>query len=99
MQHLQADVFTLDLPHHLSPLLAVHLLPTGLRWAAGCSLAFVRLLGFPANLPLLNSTWPGPVGETYSVSPAGSGLYPFQDNAATISTIANTGAMLIFLHH
>jgi hypothetical protein len=42
----------------------------------------------------LNSTWLGPVGETYSISPAGSGLYPFQDNAATIYTIANTGAML-----
>jgi len=42
----------------------------------------------------LNSTWPGPVGETYSVSPSGSGCSPFQDNAATIYTIANTGAML-----
>jgi hypothetical protein len=44
----------------------------------------------------LNSTWPGPVGETYSFSPAGSGLSPFQDNAATIFTIAHTGAMLQF---
>jgi len=45
---------------------------------------------------MLNSTRPGPVGETHSISPAGSGLYPFQDNAATIYTIANDGAMLIF---
>jgi len=42
----------------------------------------------------LNSTWPGPVGETYSVSPLGSGRSPFQDNAATVYTIAHTGAML-----
>jgi len=25
----------------------------------------------------LNSTWPGPVGETYTISPAGSGLLSF----------------------
>jgi hypothetical protein len=43
---------------------------------------------------MLNSTWLGPVGETYSISPAGSGHILFQDNAATIYTIANTGAML-----
>jgi len=24
----------------------------------------------------LNSTWLGPVGENYTISPAGSGLYP-----------------------
>jgi hypothetical protein len=35
---------------------------------------------------------PGPVGEPYSISPARSGLYPFRYNAATIYTIANTGA-------
>jgi hypothetical protein len=45
---------------------------------------------------MLNSTWLGPVGETYTISPAGSGLCPFQDNAATIYTIASTGAMLKF---
>jgi len=44
---------------------------------------------------VLNSTWLGPVGENVTVSPAGSGLSPFQDNAATIHTIANTGAMLL----
>jgi hypothetical protein len=35
----------------------------------------------------------GPVGETYS-APSGAGRSPFQDNAATIYTNANTGAML-----
>jgi hypothetical protein len=65
-----------------------------LRWMVGYFLGFLLCLGFHANLPTLNSTWPGPVGETYSVSPAGSGRSPFQDNAATIYTIANTGAML-----
>jgi signal transduction histidine kinase len=51
---------------------------------------------FHANRSKLNSTWLGPVSETYSISPAGSAPYPFQDNAATIYTIANTGAMLLF---
>jgi len=27
-----------------------------------------------------NSTWPGPVGGNCSISPAGSGRSPFQDN-------------------
>jgi hypothetical protein len=31
MNHLQADVFALDLPHQLAPLLAVHLIPTAVR--------------------------------------------------------------------
>jgi hypothetical protein len=90
----QTDIFALDVPHHLPPLLAVHLSPMLLPWMVGCFLGFLLWLGFHANLPTLNSTWPGPVGETYSVSPAGSGRSPFQDNAATIYTIANTGAML-----
>jgi hypothetical protein len=94
MYHLQADIFALDFPHRLPPLLAVHLSPMALRWVVGCFLGFLLWLGFHANLSTLNSTWPGPVGETYSVSPAGSGRSPFQDNAATIYTIANTGAML-----
>jgi hypothetical protein len=45
---------------------------------------------------MLNSTWPGPVGETYTISPAGSDPHPFQDNAATIDPIANTRAMLLY---
>src|SRR5260370_28893950 len=88
VNHVQADVFALDLPRHLAPLLAVHLLPVALRWAAGCVLGFLLLLVFHANRSTLNSTWLGPVSETYSISPAGSGPYPFQDNAATIYTIA-----------
>src|SRR6202022_4496786 len=31
MYHLQADIFTLDLPHRLAPLLAVHLIPMAAR--------------------------------------------------------------------
>jgi hypothetical protein len=31
MYYLQADIFTLDLPHHLAPLLAVHLIPMAAR--------------------------------------------------------------------
>jgi hypothetical protein len=41
-----------------------------------------------------NSTWLGPVGENYTISPAGSGRSPFQDKPAAIYTIARTGAML-----
>src|SRR5215467_16349714 len=81
MEHLQAEVFALDLPHHLAPLLAVHLVPMVLRWMIGCSFVFFLWLGFHANLPMSNSTWPGPVGENYSISPAGSGRSPSQDNA------------------
>src|ERR1700758_1669299 len=94
MYHLQAVFFLLVFPLRPPPLLAVHLSPMALRWVVGCFLGFLLWFEFHANLPALNSTWPGPVGETYSVSPAGSGRYPFQDNAATIYTIANTGAML-----
>jgi hypothetical protein len=44
--------------------------------------------------PRLHSTWLGPVGEAYTISPAGSALILVQDDAATIFVIANTGAML-----
>jgi hypothetical protein len=43
MHHFQADVFALDFPRHLPPLLAVHLLPITLRCAAGCFLCFLLL--------------------------------------------------------
>ena len=87
------DLFTLDFPHGFPSLLAVHLVPMALRWMISCFLGSLLWLGFHANLPMLNSTWPGPVSENYSISAAGSGLSPFQDNAATIYTIANTGAI------
>jgi hypothetical protein len=63
---------------------------------SACVLPFLLWLGFHANLPTLNSTWLGPVGETYTISPAGSGLFPFQEEAATIYIIASTGATLKF---
>ena len=56
-------------------------------------IAFAGQNGFDDGLPghsadiaqhirqLEISTWPGPVGENYSISPAGSGRSPFQDNA------------------
>jgi hypothetical protein len=89
MDHFHAEVFALELPHHLPPLLAVHFLPLAPPGAGGW-LAFFLLLGFHASLSMLNSTGLGPVGETFTISPSGSGLSPFQDNAATISTIAKT---------
>jgi len=44
----------------------------------------------------VNSTRPGPVGDPYTVSPSGSGRCSFQNHAATIYTIASTGAMLLY---
>ena len=81
MDHFQAAVFALDFPHGLPSLFAVHLVPMVLCWMVGCSFVFLLWFGFHANLPMSNSTWPGPVGENYSNSPAGSGRSPFQDNA------------------
>src|SRR5947207_12430095 len=78
MNHFQTEVFALHLPQHLPSLLAVHLVPMVLCWMVGCSFVFLLWFGFHANLPMSNSTWPGPVG---SKSPAGSGRSPFQDNA------------------
>src|SRR5262249_41294445 len=36
---------------------------------------------FTLLLLLLNSTWLGPGGETYTISPAGSGLVPYPGQA------------------
>ena len=58
-------------------------------------LVFFYSLGFHVSLSTLNSTRPGPVGDPYTVSPSGSGRCSFQINAATIYTIASTGAMLL----
>jgi hypothetical protein len=38
MDHFQAEVFAVDFPRHLTPLLAVHLVPVIGCWAAACSL-------------------------------------------------------------
>src|SRR6266481_5266496 len=57
---------------------------------------FSTRLGFHANLPTVDSTRLGPVGDPYTVSPSGSGRRSFQNNAATIYTIASTGAMLLY---
>src|ERR1700730_6604521 len=78
MNHFQAEVFALHLPHHLAPLLAVHLIPMAARRRFGCFLDFPLWLGFHANLSTLNSTWPGPVDETHSVSPSGSAVLLFR---------------------
>jgi hypothetical protein len=67
-----------------------------LRWAASCVLGFLLLLVFHANRSTLNSTWLGPVGETSQSLQRGRAFLLGQDNAATISIIANTGAMLVF---
>jgi len=96
MHDFQSEVFTLDLPYHFPPLLAIHLVPSAGRCTPIYFLAFLLWLGFHADLPMLNSTWLGPVGESYTISPSGSGLFPFRENAATIYTIASTGAMLKF---
>jgi len=96
MDHFQAEVFALDFPRHLPPLLAVHLVPVIWCWAAACFLVALYSLRFHANLSAVNSTRLGPVGDPYTVSPSGSGRCSFQNNAATIYTIASTGAMLLY---
>jgi hypothetical protein len=81
----------------ISPLLAVHVVPFALGRARDCFLGFFGSflwLGSHTPLPTLNSTWLGPVGENYSISPAGSGPFLFQGMPATIYPIASTGAML-----
>jgi hypothetical protein len=75
---------------------AVHLVPVIWCWAAACFVVFFHSLGSHANLSTLNSTWPGPVGDPFTVSPSGSGRCSFQNNAATIHTSASTGAMLLY---
>src|SRR5208337_4509975 len=79
MYHLQAEISALHLAHHLPPLLAVHLVPLARRCLAtgflACLLVFLKFfhsLAFHANLLGLNSTWPGPGGETYTISPSGT---------------------------
>jgi hypothetical protein len=76
-------------------LLAVHFVPVIWCWAAACFLVALHLLRFHAHLSTVNSTRLGPVGDPYTVSPSGSGRCSFQINAATIYTIASTGAMLL----
>src|SRR5437588_3141405 len=95
MNHFQTEVFALDLARHLASLLAVHLVPMVLRWMIGCSFVFLLWFGFHANLPVLNSTWLGPVGENYTNSPAGSGRSLFRTKPANIHTIASPRAMLL----
>src|SRR5215469_12663063 len=41
MDHFQAEVIALYLPHHLPSLLPVHLVPMVLRWMVGCSFVFL----------------------------------------------------------
>src|SRR6202035_4645768 len=72
MDHLQTEICALDFPHHLPSLLAVHLVPMDVRCLVRCFLCFLWWPRFHANLCLLNSTWPGPVGENCSVSLSGS---------------------------
>src|SRR6266481_10127803 len=77
MYHFQAEVFALDLAHHLASLLAVHLVPIALCWI-GCFIGFLPWLRFHASLPVLNSTWLGPVGETSQSLQRGRALLLFR---------------------
>jgi hypothetical protein len=81
MNHFQTEICALDLPHRRPPLLAVHFVPGLRRRMVGCFLGFLLWLGFHATLSVLDSTRLGPVGENYSISAAGSGRSPLQDNA------------------
>jgi hypothetical protein len=102
MHHLQTEVFRVDFSRHLPSLLAIHLVPTHCLRAPGffrfriCDCFGWSFLSFMLPLSsLMNSTWPGPRSETYTISPSGSGHFLCKDNARPIQVIANTGAMLI----
>jgi len=79
MHDFQTEVFALDFPGHLTPLLAVHLVPVAGSWAAACLFVFLHSFGLQASLSIVNSTWLGPVGDPYTVSPSGSGLCSFAE--------------------
>jgi hypothetical protein len=51
MHHLQIEIFALDLPRHLSPLLAVHLVPMVRRRVQLAFLVFSSCLGFMPTYP------------------------------------------------
>src|SRR5437016_14593313 len=52
----------------------------------GGSFVLLLWLRFHANLPVLNSTWLGPVGGNYTISPAGSDRSPFSGQRPPPST-------------
>ena len=96
MHDFQGELLTLDLPHQLAALLAVHVMPVMiLLWAVVRAFAFRPLLRIHVSLSTVNSTRLGPGGENCTLSPSGSGLSPFQENAAAIFPIANAGAKLL----
>src|SRR5206468_130968 len=97
MDHFQAEVFALDLPHGLPPLLAVHLVPMVLCWMVGCSFVFLLWFGFHANLPtfefdLARPGWRKLLNLLIGVR----AILLFRTTPATIYIIATTGAMLLF---
>src|SRR5262250_364480 len=95
MDDFQTEIFALDSPQHLPPLLAVHFVPVVCCWTAACFLVALHSLRFHASLSSVNSTRLGLVGDSYTVSPSGSGRCSFQNSAATIHTIASIRAMLL----
>jgi hypothetical protein len=91
MYHLQTDIVGLDLPRPLPPLFSIHALhfARGLTQAAAATFfCFPFWVVFMLCCPRLLRSRLGPVGETYTISPAGSSPF-FKDHAATILTIAN----------
>ena len=75
---------------------AVHFRPV-IRSRFSDFLFFPCALGFMLTFLMVNSTGPGPGGETHPTSPSGSGRFSFfRTTPATILTIAHTGATLRF---
>src|SRR6516225_10171299 len=95
MHDLQAEVFSLDSPRHFPSLLPIHLVPAALDGALYAFLLLLLLGGLHSILASLNSTWLGPGGETYTISPSGVRPFPFfKVQVAAIFAIATPGAML-----
>ena len=99
MYYLQTDIVGLDLPRQLTALFSTHALPLAGRATRSC-LCLLRLSfpgGFMLCCPCFLRSRLGPVGENYTISPAGSSRGPFSRTTPPPSSQSpSTGATLIF---
>src|SRR5215470_7549710 len=93
MHHFQTEICVLDLQRHLSPLLAVHLVPMDVLCIVSCSLRLLWRAGFHATF---NQRGPARWAKPTQSLQRGRAVLLCRTTPATIHTIACTGAMLIF---
>src|SRR6266576_2311119 len=85
----------MHLPHHLPPLLAVHLVPMVLRWMVGCSFVLLLWLGFMLTFLCRIQLGSARLAKTTQSRQRGRAVLLFRTTPAAIYTIARTGAMLL----